>query len=235
MSSTKGIKRITYSLIMALLISMFGVNIAIAHGTVDLSYPLTTADAGLTGKSIYVVGQSFTPQADNIVSFDLYFGQLNGHPIERTVSVSIHEFSGTPELPNYDGAIIGTVTQTITVSAAFYETEPVHFDFSSPIPLVPGDTYIIEAKIIGVDSEKHGLVYGASRDVYEGTVLSGYAGSPPAPNRRYDLGLTTYSGASSSGDILKSSGVPGKGLDDAPGLQKEFNENSQAAENAGKK
>lgn len=36
-------------------------------------------------------------------------------------------------------------------------------------------------------------------------------------------------------DILSGSGVPGKGLADAPGLQKEFNPNSRAAENAGKK
>jgi uncharacterized repeat protein (TIGR01451 family) len=36
-------------------------------------------------------------------------------------------------------------------------------------------------------------------------------------------------------EILKLSGVPGKGIDTAPGLQKQFNPNSNAAENAGKK
>ena len=36
-------------------------------------------------------------------------------------------------------------------------------------------------------------------------------------------------------DILKSRGVPGKGIENAPGLQKPFNPNSKAAENAGKK
>ena len=36
-------------------------------------------------------------------------------------------------------------------------------------------------------------------------------------------------------DILMNSGVPGKGLENAPGLQKPFNLKSQAAENAGKK
>ena len=36
-------------------------------------------------------------------------------------------------------------------------------------------------------------------------------------------------------EILQSSGVPGKGIDTAPGLQKPFNPNSQAAEHAGKK
>jgi len=36
-------------------------------------------------------------------------------------------------------------------------------------------------------------------------------------------------------DVLKDSGVPGKGLDKAPGLQKPFNPNSKAGEHAGKK
>ena len=36
-------------------------------------------------------------------------------------------------------------------------------------------------------------------------------------------------------DILKDSGVPGKGLENAPGLQKEFNPNSAASEHAGKR
>ncbi len=35
--------------------------------------------------------------------------------------------------------------------------------------------------------------------------------------------------------ILHDSGVPGEGIDAAPGLQKCFNPNSQAADNAGKK
>jgi len=36
-------------------------------------------------------------------------------------------------------------------------------------------------------------------------------------------------------EVLKLSGVPGKGIDKAPGLQKPFNPNSQASKNAGKK
>jgi len=36
-------------------------------------------------------------------------------------------------------------------------------------------------------------------------------------------------------EVLMDGGVPGKGLENAPGLQKPFNPNSQAAEHAGKK
>jgi len=45
----------------------------------------------------------------------------------------------------------------------------------------------------------------------------------------------TKSTTHTKADVLAGSGVPGKGIDKAPGLQKEFNPNSKAAENAGKK
>lgn len=41
--------------------------------------------------------------------------------------------------------------------------------------------------------------------------------------------------AMTKAEILKLSGVPGKGIDNAPGLQKQFNLRSRAAEHAGKK
>jgi len=47
--------------------------------------------------------------------------------------------------------------------------------------------------------------------------------------------FTFESAANTKASILIGSGVPGKGLGDAPGLQKEFNPKSKAGENAGKK
>ncbi len=47
--------------------------------------------------------------------------------------------------------------------------------------------------------------------------------------------LTENKSIMTKAEILKLSGVPGKGLDKAPGLQKPFNDNSQAADHAGKK
>ena len=41
--------------------------------------------------------------------------------------------------------------------------------------------------------------------------------------------------SSNKAALLSDSGVPGKGLSNAPGLQGEFNENSKAADRAGKK
>ena len=44
-----------------------------------------------------------------------------------------------------------------------------------------------------------------------------------------------FSKSNTKASVLAGSGVPGRGIDKAPGLQKEFNPNSKAAENAGKK
>ncbi len=49
------------------------------------------------------------------------------------------------------------------------------------------------------------------------------------------VALTANKNLMTKAEILKFSGVPGKGIDTAPGLQKYFNSNSQAADHAGKK
>ncbi len=48
-----------------------------------------------------------------------------------------------------------------------------------------------------------------------------------------DVGVTVLT--MTKADVLAGSGVPGAGIGDAPGLQKEFNEKSRAGEKAGKK
>ena len=60
--------------------------------------------------------------------------------------------------------------------------------------------------------------------------LDGFKFGTAAGTTTFDFDL-----ANSKADILENSGVPGHGLDTAPGLQKEFNPKSQAAEHAGKK
>ena len=49
------------------------------------------------------------------------------------------------------------------------------------------------------------------------------------------LALPSHHGPANKAEKLIDSGVPGKGLSDAPGLKKQFNEKSKAGERAGKK
>jgi len=76
--------------------------------------------------------------------------------------------------------------------------------------LVPNGIYTI--KLEATDSAGNKLV--AQREVEVDNV-------PPLPETK--------------ADILKDSGILGKGLENAPGLQKSFNPNSQADEHAGMK
>jgi len=56
-----------------------------------------------------------------------------------------------------------------------------------------------------------------------------------AASNQVSVSLTINWSLLTKAEILKLRGVPGKGIDTAPGLQKPFNPNSNAAENAGKK
>jgi len=88
---------------------------------------------------------------------------------------------------------------------------------------------------ISVDGEETKIHTSCSKPISLGmtfgpfTVLEGQSlkGGPLCP--------IPDSGGPPKTSILKHSGVPGKGIDKAPGLQKPFNPNSQAAEHAGKK
>jgi len=54
-------------------------------------------------------------------------------------------------------------------------------------------------------------------------------------DERFDWTRFDVLAAPTKADVLMGSGVLGKGLENAPGLQKPFNSNSQAGEHAGKK
>jgi hypothetical protein len=216
--SIKGVKRVTASLIIAGLVLMLTVSIAIAHGTVDQDNPGPPyVNAGSLGGN-YVWGQTFIPQEDTIVSVDLGF--VSPFPINaQTVIVSIREGSGIPNNPDFIGIILGSATKTVSIGGGTIET--IHFDFPSTIPLIVGNTYLIEVKSTDNNPDLH-LVF--TPDLYLGGGVYSALDTLITPYTEYDMVFTTYYSNSKS-DILKDRGIPGKGLDKAPGLQKDFNDN----------
>ncbi len=97
-------------------------------------------------------------------------------------------------------------------------------------------------------------------DIYSGDGMYNTVPNPNVAEVKIPLSLLTYAGADgqirlsgqywqyawatpfpvtlpppTKADILKGNGVPGKGLDTAPGLQKPFNPNSEAGDHAGKR
>lgn len=226
--SIRFMKKVTYSLIIAGLVSVVGGNVAVAHGTVDqdnLIPPYGMYGDFSNGNTIW--GQTFQPEEDNITSVDIdvYGMSLWG----SEVTVSILEYSGTPD---FGGNPLVSVTRIVGIGAGNLRT--VHFDFPSTIQLVAGNTYVL--KIESASNTGLFVLAISQGNTYEnGVAFAQISGNTPTVLYNSDVGFATYAETNSKGDILKSSGVPGKGLDDAPGLQKEFNKRSQADDNAGMK
>ncbi len=142
------------------------------------------------------------------------------------------------------------VSGTVDIFGSIIEkTELSHYNIS----IYPGDADFmdfsqrLEQKTVyqssGFDNE---LIYQWDTTTYDdGEYLIRLAARDKARNR--DLSGDPYLGGDDSqhvirvfigntkAGILEYSGVPGKGLENAPGLQKPFNPKSQAAKHAGKK
>ncbi len=221
-SSIKGVKRVTASLLVAGLVSVLTVGVAIAHGTVDQSNPLLPPTpsryTGIT--TAWVLGQTFIPQESNIISVDLIgFSQP-----EKSITVSIRESS------EFSGNILGSVTQTELLETGI----TVHFDFLETIPLVAGNTYLIEVSTTEVGGIR--IMRSDNVSSYSGGIAKYLVSGVTTEHPEYDIGFTTYYEPNyNKNDIKKDGGNPGKGMDKAPGLHKQYSENSNSADNVVRK
>ena len=103
--------------------------------------------------------------------------------------------------------------------------------FAKWFPVTAGVNSIPLSDFVGL-----GLTDAIAADI-DGLELHGQAGgtSETLGNGHIFNKISVTGGSSTKADILGDSGVTGKGIGNAPGLDKEFNENSKAADNAGKK
>jgi len=129
--------------------------------------------------------QSFTPTQDNLLAVDLFMLRGEGiSPDDVTVTI----FLGTFSLP-----LLELGSQTVSVPVAAGETRAfpkiIHFDFVSPIPLVPGDTYSI--KVVGSGDS---LVLCTGLDLYVGGSFTYLINFIPIIEEDGDMGFRTYSG-----------------------------------------
>lgn len=115
------------------------------HGTVDQSF---------AGPFPFLVrpgpqGQSFTPTASNLVAVDLVLCGPRG--VTDTLTAHIRQL-GFPDL--LGGPVLGSTRLTLLAEGCTFAVDPdgtrvlfaqiIHFDFSSPIPLTPGNLYVIQ-------------------------------------------------------------------------------------------
>jgi hypothetical protein len=134
------IKKLSLIAVWTLLISsagLTGMPQASAHGTVDQSDLSATANSGASAS----VGlfQGFTPTSNNLVAVDLNLSCIPG----EAVSISIRD-NTNPTIPPLGSAPNGVCSNNPTTGIII-----THFDFVSPITLVPGNQYFIQLTPFG--------------------------------------------------------------------------------------
>jgi len=104
--------------------------------------------------------------------------------------------------------------------------------------LGPGESLTVDATYTVTISDLSDLSTSITNTATVTATVQGQdpAGEPvSADSTEVTIPLTLNKRSLTKSEILQISGVPGQGIINAPGLQKPFNPNSQAAEHAGKK
>lgn len=129
-----------------------------------------------------------------------------------------------------------TYTYTITTDNVTVNNITLEDDRLGVIPLDttslgPGDNVTVTANYTVVITDFPGPIVNTATATGTDPV-----GNPvSATSNSVSVSITINKSLMTKAEILKLSGVPGKGIDQAPGLQKPFNPKSRAAERAGKK
>lgn len=202
-------------------------------GRPDLVGTITTDGASIIF-NIRAVGQA--DDGDNI-NPSKYYSQTNFDNEYFTISAAgkflkYNMFSGnTP----YWGTSWSNATNPLPTGVTFSQTKDGN-DFVYAISMSyailgisEGDTFSVQIKARDFNDDYVQSYSGY--DGYDGK-YSQYRGLYITDTRVFNITIPIP--VPTKADILKDSGVPGKGLDTAPGLQKEFNPKSQAAKHAGK-
>jgi hypothetical protein len=116
------------------------------------------------------IGQSFTPTLPALDVVELMttdFGLFNGMGANLSVNIRAGSLSGS---------VLGT-SGVVSLPDGFNGL--THFDFSAPVGLVPGQTYVIEIVVQSGDVWAVGITDGFPNDPYSrGALLHGQQASP---------------------------------------------------------
>jgi len=150
---------------------------AVAHGGVDESFTGPFPSGTGFGPLSQVAGQTFTPDENNIIAVDLFLFEDSSPSDTVTVTIRNGGVFGTD---------LGTKSMVVNLGAGTNAGSPeaVHFDFNSPIQLVPGQTYGIQFESTA-DNIKASLSGG---NPYSGGIAFQNSGS----SSDIDWGFATY-------------------------------------------
>jgi len=192
-------------------------------GQIDVVTPggghVKTLATGLTGPKHI----AFDPEG-NILVAELQAGRVSSIDRKGTVTTLATGLAGPMDVEvGPDGEVYVTEVFAGRITK-LTSSGPV--TVSEAVPMPTGMEFHADGRLFvaAFDAEKVFTV-----DITDGTAA--VFAAVPRPMDIHFGGSTAQARA----DVLGSSGIPGKGLGKAPGLQKEFNEKSAAADHAGMK
>lgn len=220
----------------------------------NIVLPKTELAAGesMTATGSYIVSVTdYKDSAVALVNTAVLAGVLAGVNVDITTeeSVALNEYAKSltvAKSANRDTAALNEeiiYTYTITNNGDVEISNPILTDNKlGVIPLVsdnititslkPGEEITVTATYKVIFSN---LLAGSIKNI--ATITGNDANNNPVSGSSEEVVVTTniFKNLLTKAQILILGGVPGKGIENAPGLQKPFNPNSQASEHAGKK
>ncbi len=233
--------------------------------TITNNGPVTLADIALTDDLLGAIdlrGQASLSTGSSIIANETYTvveddmpGPIvntatasgtdpDGNPVTATASARV-ELIGTASLQVTKSADKSTAAPHQTINYAYTVTNGGNVTINdlslsddklgalslSASTLDPGDSATASASYIVTIADLPGPIVNTA--TAEGTSSDGQSIS--ATSSQVSVSLFVNRWELFKAEILKLMGVPGKGIDHAPGLQKPFNPKSQASEHAGPK
>ena len=238
-------KRLGLHTVTALAIACFAVTgTALAQAGVDQANDETTGTIyyqSLQTRGTRSWAQSFVPTVDAVGAVKILLGLPTG-PLD---GCSVSDEAVTVEILDSDFNRLGMMDRTVNVPGP--DSSWVTFEFASAIDVTPGELHVLYVYGNQGTPPFPCLPTGVfSDDRYSsGNVMQLTNGALFLSRPMFDMFFKTYGpgGTGEAGDtivdtkagILEGSGVPGRGIPLAPGLDKPFNEKSRAADRAGRK
>lgn len=125
----------------------------LAHGNIDQQNEATGSQP--TIDFMEPAGQEFTPSQTPMVAADVELARAN-FAGDANITVRVRDAT-------IDGTILGEVTQI--VPETLVGEEWIHFDLPTPVPLAPGQIYVLEVE---TDNATHAWVQAGGGDPYPG-------------------------------------------------------------------
>jgi hypothetical protein len=217
-------------------------------GNIDIPDQLSAGDSITVTRSYSVSQSDYSDNANVLVNIATLTGSEN-ITVTATESVALNPYKGSLQVfkeANRDSATVGdTITYTYRVinnglveiiSISLIDDKlgavPLVSDNVTVLALAPGDSVTATASYKIVFSD---VLAGAVNNTATVTGVDPDGRPVSANSDEIVVSTNVIKSLLNKAETLRLSGVPGKGIESAPGLQKPFNPNSQAGEHAGKK